>query len=172
MGALDRPERSDCMNKEPNVKLFNSISIIVFVIAFALCAFFGWRDVVNNLFSPSADNLAEGLKMPVTYAIISFIFLAVLCCFVIVGTLIKSKTMLFIAGTYQLLFILGFVLLGVLSAGNITNKGLYDIVVYFLTAVLIPAYGAIWHLNLWFFLYLIVLLFVNVFGLIKAYKSK
>ena len=170
--VLARQERSDCMQKISNVKIYNIFSLIAFVVIFGLCAVFGWIDVVNNLFSPSADNLGDVFKMPLTYTIVSFLFLAVLICLVVLGSVVKSRTMLLLAGVYQLLFIIAFIFLYVLTSGNVTSKALYDFITYFLTVVLIPVYGAVWHLNLWFFLIFIALIIGDVIGIVKTFKSK
>ena len=164
--------RSDFMKKTNNkIKIIDIVFPILFLLTFGACALFGWRDVVNGLFAPSGENVGELLKMPIAYTIVCFVFLVVLCVMVILGTIKRSKVNLWISGIYMLLFVAGFIFLTALATGNITNEGLYNIVTYFLTVVLIPVYGAIWQMNMLFFLLLIPLFIINIVGLVKSYKK-
>lgn len=168
---LARQGRSDYMNKTDKIiKIIDIVFPILFLLTFGVCALFGWRDVVNGLFAPSGENVGELLKMPIAYTIVCFVFLVVLCVMVVLGTITHSKVNLWISGIYMLLFVAGFIFLSALATGNITNEGLYNIVTYFLTVVLIPVYGAIWHMNFLFFIVLIPLFVINIVGLVKSYK--
>ncbi len=163
--------RSDTMKKTDKINIFDIVLPILFLLSFGACALFGWRDVVNGLFAPSGENVGELLKMPAAYTFVCFLFLLVLCAMVILGTVKRSKVNLWISGIYMLLFVTGFIFLGALATGNITNEALYNIVTYFLTVVLIPMYGVIWQINLLFFLLFVPLFIVNIVGLVKCYKK-
>ena len=138
--------------KQKNKLLTNIAAVAVFLISYAICAVFGWIDVVKTLFTPSGDNVGEVFKMPPTYTIVCFLFVAVLCAFVIFGITLKSKLMVLLAASYEFLFIISFSLLALFATGNVTNSTLYDVVMYFLTATLLPVYGVIWNINRLFFL--------------------
>ena len=163
--------RSDIMKKADKINIFDIVLPILFLLSFGACALFGWRDVVNGLFAPSGENVGELLKMPLAYTLVCFVFLIVLCAMVILGIIKRSKVNLWISAIYMLLFVAGFIFLGALATGNITNEALYNIVTYFLTAVLIPMYGVIWQMNFFFFLIFIPLFIVNIVGLVKSYKK-
>lgn len=158
--------------KKRNLLIANITAVASFVVTFVLCAVFGWIDVIGYLFSPSGENVGQVFKMPPTYTIVCFLFFAVLCALVIFGIILKNKLMCLIAASYELIFIIAFILLGLFATGNITNETVYAVVTYFLTAVLIPVYGVIWHLNVFFFLLFIPLVVANIVGIVKAFKKK
>lgn len=158
--------------KKRNKIITNTAAVAVFVISFAVCAVFGWIDVINTLFSADGDNLGELLVMPHTYTVVCFLFLGVLCALVIFGYIYKNKLMLMLAAGYEVLFLLSFVLLGLLSAGSVNNGTLSTIVTYFVSAVLIPVYGVIWNINWLFFVIYIPLLIFNIVAIVKVFKNK
>lgn len=158
--------------KQKNKLLTNIAAVAVFLISYAICAVFGWIDVVKTLFDPSRDNVGEVFKMPPTYTIVCFLFVAILCAFVIFGITLKSKLMVLLAASYELIFIISFLLLVVFATGNITNESLFDIVMYFLTATLLPVYGVIWNINRLFFLIFIPLFILTIVALVKVFKKK
>ena len=158
--------------KQKNKIITNISAVAVFVVSYVLCAVFGWIDVVKTLFDPSGDNVGEVFKMPPTYTIVCFLFVAVLCAFVIFGIKLKSRLMVIFAATYELLFVISFILLGAFVSGNITNETLFDVIMYFLTAVLLPVYGVIWSINLLFFLIFIPLFILTIVALVKLFKKK
>ncbi len=158
--------------KQKNMVLTTVATVAVFVISYTLCAVFGWIDVINNLFDPSGNNVGEVFEMPPTYTIVCFLFVAVLCAFVIFGIKLKSRLMVLFAATYELLFIVSFVLLGSFATGNITNQTLFNIIMYFMTVVLLPVYGVIWNIALLFFLIFIPLLILTVIALVKVFKKQ
>ncbi len=158
--------------KQKNKIITNISAVAVFVVSYVLCAVFGWLDVVKTLFDPSGDNVGEVFKMPPTYTIVCFLFVAALCAFVIFGIKLKSRLMVLFAATYELLFVISFILLGAFVSGNITNETLFDVIMYFMTAVLLPVYGVIWSINLLFFLIFIPLLILTIVALVKVFKKK
>ena len=160
------------MNKSiQNKQKVEIVSTAAFIISFILCAVFGWFDVINYLFSSNGENVGKLFEMPLTYTIVCFLFVAVLCAIVILGYVFKSKLLVIIALSYELLFILAFVLLGVFSTGNITSQGLYDLVSYLLAFALIPVYSVIWNLNLLFFIIFIPLTIYTVYAFVRVFKK-
>ena len=157
--------------KQKNKIITNFSAVAVFVVSYVLCAVFGWIDVVKTLFDPSGDNVGEVFKMPPTYTIVCFLFVAVLCAFVIFGIKLKSRLMVLFAATYELLFVISFILLVAFVSGNITNETLFNVIMYFLTAVLLPVYGVIWNINRLFFLIFIPLVILTIVALVKVFKK-
>ena len=155
---------------EKNNASLGVVSAVVFLISYGLCAFFGWRDVVNTLFNPV--NLGQPMKMPTTYTVVSFVFLAVICAIVILGFIFKNKIMVFLAFFYQILFLLSFVMLGVFATGNVTVEGLYSFLTYLLTFTLLPVYGVIWNINFYFFILFIPLMVFNIIAIVKICRKK
>lgn len=158
--------------KKRNILIANITAIASFVVTFVLCAVFGWIDVVGYLFSPSGENIGQVFKMPPTYTIVCLLFFAVLCALVIFGIILKNKLMCLLAASYELIFIIAFILWGLFVMGNITNETVFTAVMYFLTAVFIPVYGIIWHIGALIFLLFIPLVIANIVGIVKAFKKK
>lgn len=159
------------MNKisEKNEKILNAAAVALFVLCFAACAFFGNRDVLGTLFTEIG--IGEPLKMPFSYTTVCFLFFGLLVALAVVGFIIKSRLMLFLSGVYELLFIAAFVMLGFAATGNISGEGFFKAVTYAVTAVLIPVYGVIWSINLFFFVLFVPLFVFNVVAIVKTFKK-
>lgn len=158
--------------RKRNVIITNTLAVAVFSVSFAVCAVFGWIDVIKYLFSVDGQNIGQVLMMPLTYSVVCFLFVAVLCALVIFGYIFKNKLMLLLAAGYELMFLMSFILLGLLSTGNVTNSTLYDILTCMITAVLIPVYGVIWNVNWLFFAIYIPLAVFNIIAIVKVFKKK
>lgn len=150
-------------------------SIIGFIVSFLVCAYFGWRDVLNYLFSPDGENVGEVFRMPPTYTIVCFVFLAILIGVAVLGYALKSKVLVLLSAAYELLFILSFIMLAVfvsmLESGE-ASETVMSILEYLLAFVLIPVYGSIWTINGLFFLIFIPLVIFNIVAVVKAFKTK
>lgn len=150
-------------------------SIIGFIVSFLVCAYFGWRDVLNYLFSPDGENVGEVFRMPPTYTIVCFVFLAILIGVAVLGYALKSKVLVLLSAAYELLFILSFIMLAVfvsmLESGE-ASETVMSIMEYLLAFVLIPVYGSIWTINRLFFLIFIPLVIFNIVAVVKVFKTK
>lgn len=150
-------------------------SIIGFIVSFLVCAYFGWRDVLNYLFSPDGENVGEVFRMPPTYTIVCFVFLAILIGVAVLGYVLKSKVLVLLSAAYELLFILSFIMLAVfvsmLESGE-ASETVMSIMEYLLAFVLIPVYGSIWTINGLFFLIFIPLVIFNIVAVVKVFKTK
>ena len=158
-----------------NKKSITVVSVILFIASFFVCAYFGWRDVLNYLFSPSGENVGEVFKMPPTYTVVCFIFLAILIGVAVLGYVLKSKVLVLISAAYELLFIVAFIMLAVfvsmLESGE-ASETVMSILEYLLAFVLIPVYGSIWTINRLFFLVFIPLVVFNIVAIVRAFKIK
>ena len=163
----------EVLNK--NRSTIKIVSIVAFVVSFLVCAYFGWRDVLNYLFSPSGENVGEVFKMPPTYTIVCFVFLAILIGVAVLGYVLKSRTLVLLSASYELIFILAFIMLAafvsMLDSGN-ASETLMSVFEYVLAFVLIPVYGSIWTINGLFFLIFIPLVVFNIVAIVKAFKTK
>ncbi len=150
-------------------------SIVAFVVSFLVCAYFGWRDVLNYLFSPSGENVGEVFKMPYTYTVVCFIFLAILIGVAVLGFVAKNKVLVLLSAGYEVLFILAFIMLAVfvsmLESGE-ASATVMSILEYLLAFALIPVYGSIWTINRLFFLIFVPLVVFNIVAIVKAFKTK
>lgn len=145
----------------------NSASVILFVLSYIVCGVFGWLDVIMDLFKVDSSNIGMKLVMPVTYSIVCFAFFALLIALAVFGLLLKNKVMVFLSLTYEVLFVVSFALLGVFTVGSIESVEVFKILTYVLCFMLVPVYGAIWHLRAIFFLIFIPLI---IFGIVSAVK--
>lgn len=164
---------NEFLNK--NRSAIKIVSIVAFAVSFLVCAYFGWRDVLNYLFSSSGENVGELLIMPPTYTIACFVFLAVLIGVAVLGYVLKSRTLVLLSAAYELLFILSFIMLAafvsMIESGE-SSATLISIFEYVLAFVLIPVYGSIWTINQLFFLIFIPLVIFNIIAIVKAFRTK
>ncbi len=151
------------------------VSIITFAVSFLVCAYFGRRDVLNYLFSPTGENIGEVFKMPPTYTAVCFAFLAVMIGITVLGFFMKSKVLSLIPAVYEFIFILAFVLLAAFTSLLVSGEAsqtVMDIIEYFLVFALIPVYGTIWTINGLFFIIFIPLVIFNIVAIVKAFKKQ
>ena len=145
----------------------NVISVAVFFIIYAVCGVFGWFDVIIGAFA----TVGATVKMPLTYAISSFVFLAVMIALAVLGLLLKNKVMVLLPFCYQALLIVSFFLLGVFATSNVTNLTVYKLLIYALSAILVPVYGAAWLLRFVIFIILIPLFIFGIVSIVAVFKK-
>lgn len=150
-----------------NKTRLNTVSVAVFLAAYTVCGIFGWFDVINGAFA----TVGVTVKMPITYAISSFVFVIAMIALAVFGFLFKNKVMVLLPFCYQALLIISFFLLGVFATGNVTNMTVYKILTYALSVTLVPVYGAAWLLRFVIFIILIPLFIFGIVSIVTVFKK-
>lgn len=146
------------------------ISVLAFIAAFAASLALFWKYVIDA----SLNQTMQGVALDVSgvYIAASFIFFALLFAISIVGFLLKNKYMLLLSAAYQVLLIIGILLLTFMVGGQIGNEALYEVLMWVLMVLVAPVYGAVWILGSWFIALFAALFIATVVFIVFTFRKK